>query len=73
MGQDVKEIPSLFIYSYKIEVVYEFVYLRSTITEYLSIDSELNKWIGKAATTLQAHKTCMVQQQADRTYQSPCI
>jgi len=43
MGQDVKEIPSLFIYSYKIEVVYEFVYLGSTTTDNLFIDSVLNK------------------------------
>ena len=52
MGQDIKEIPSLFIHNYKLEVVHEFVYLGSTITENLSIDSELNKQIGKAAMTL---------------------
>ena len=52
MGQDIKEIPSLFIHNYKLEVVHEFVYLRSTITDNLSIDSELNKRIGKAAMTL---------------------
>ena len=33
MGQDIKEIPSLFIHNYKLEVVHEFVYLRSTITD----------------------------------------
>ena len=27
MGQDIKEIPSLFIHNYKLEVVHEFVYL----------------------------------------------
>ena len=52
MGQDIKEIPSLFIYNYKLEVAHEFVYLGSTITDNLSIDSELNKRIGKAAMTL---------------------
>ena len=52
MGQDIKEIPSLFIHNYKLEVVHEFVYLGSTITENLFIDSELNKRIGKAAMTL---------------------
>ena len=66
-GQDIKEIPSLFIHNYKLEVIHEFVYLRSTMTENLSIDSELNKRIGKA------HKTSMVQQQAFRSYQSQCI
>ena len=52
MVQDIKEIPSLFIHNYKLEVVHEFVYLGSTITDNLSIDSELNKRIGKAAMTL---------------------
>ena len=52
MGQDIKEIPSLFIHTYKLEVIHEFVYMASTITDNLSIDSELNKRIGKAAMTL---------------------
>ena len=52
MGQDIKEISSLFIHNYKLEVIHEFVYLGSTITENLSIDSELNKRIGEAAMTL---------------------
>ena len=52
MGQDIKEIPSFFIRNYKLEVVHEFVYLGSTITDNLFIDSELNKRIGKAAMTL---------------------
>ena len=52
MGQDIKEIPSLFINNYKLEVVLEFVYLGSIITDNLSIDSELNKRIEKAAMTL---------------------
>ena len=42
-GQDIKEIPSLFIHNYKLEVVHEFVYLGSTITDNLFIDGELNK------------------------------
>ena len=52
MGQDIKKIPSLFIHNYKLEVVHEYVYLGSTITDNLSIDSELNKRIGKATMTL---------------------
>ena len=52
MGQHIQEIPSLFIHNYKLEVIHEFVYLGSTITDNLSIDSELNKQIGKAAMTL---------------------
>ena len=52
MRQDIQEIPPLFIHNYKLEVVHEFVYLGSTITDNLSIDSELNKRIGKAAMPL---------------------
>ena len=52
MGQDIKEIPSLFIHNYKPEVIHEFVYLGSTITDNQSIDSQLNNRIGKAAMTL---------------------
>ena len=48
MGQDIKEIPTLFIHNYKLEVIHEFVYLGSTITDNLSIDSELNKQIGNS-------------------------
>ena len=43
MRQDIKEIPSLFIHNYKLEVIHEFVYLGSAITDNLSIDSELSK------------------------------
>ena len=43
MGQEIKEIPSLFIHNYKLEVIHEFVYLGSIITANLSIDCELNK------------------------------
>ena len=43
MGQDITETPSLFIHNYKLEVIHEFVYLRPTITNNLSISSELNK------------------------------
>ena len=42
----------LFIHNYKLVVIYEFVYLGSTITDNLSIVSELNKQIGKAAMKL---------------------
>ena len=52
MGQDFKEIPSLFIHNYKLEVIHEFVYLGSTITDNLFIDTELNKRIGKVAMIL---------------------
>ena len=59
MGQDIKEIPSLFIHNIKQEVVHEFVYLGSTITDNLSIDGELNKRIQKAAMTLTGLTKCV--------------
>ena len=59
MGQDIKEVPLLFIHNYKLEVIHEFVYLGSTITDNLSINSELNKQIGKAATTLSRLTKCV--------------
>ena len=46
------QVKGLFIHNYKLEVIHEFVYLGSTITDNLSIDSELNKRIGQAAMTL---------------------
>ena len=61
MEQDIKETPSPFIYNYnyKLEVIHEFVYLGSTITDNLSIDSAPNKQIGKAATILSRLTKCV--------------
>ena len=64
MGQDIKEIPSLFIHNYKLEVVHEFVYLGSTIIDNLSIDSELNKrkgWDTKLIHSLKAKAHAMAR------------
>jgi len=52
IGQDTMELPSFHIDDYQLEVVHEFVYLGSTITDNLSLENEINKRIGKAATTL---------------------
>ena len=52
LGQDVDTPPIITIANYQLEVVHEFTYLGSTITDNLSLDAELNKRIGKAATTL---------------------
>ena len=52
MGQGVEEPPSIHIQDYELETVHEFMYLGSTVTDNLTLDSELNKCIGKAATTL---------------------
>ena len=52
MGQDVDAPPVITIDNYQPEVVHEFTYPGSTITDNLSLDAELNERIGKAATTL---------------------
>ena len=52
LGQDVDTPLVITINNYQLEVVHEFTYLGSTTTDNLSLDAELNKRIGKAATTL---------------------
>ena len=52
LGQDVDTPPVITINNYQLEVVHEFTYLGFTITDNLSLDAELNKRIGEAATTL---------------------
>ena len=56
MEQDVDVPPSISIHEYELEAVHEFAYLGSTITDSLSLETELNRRIGKAATTLQSDK-----------------
>ena len=52
IGQDVSNIPNISIGDYTLEVVKNFTYLGSTISSNLSLDSELNTRIGKAATAM---------------------
>ncbi|XP_062849141.1 uncharacterized protein LOC134311436 [Trichomycterus rosablanca] len=52
MGQGVDLPPNICISEHELEVVRDFVYLGSTISDSLSLDSELNKHIGKASTTM---------------------
>ncbi|XP_069187112.1 uncharacterized protein [Procambarus clarkii] len=52
MGLGVNISPDIAISNFKLEVVHDFVYLGSTIFESLSLDTELNKRIGKASTTM---------------------
>ena len=54
MTQDVDSPPNITILEHELEVVNDFVYLGSTISDTLSLDSELNKRIGKAATTISS-------------------
>ena len=52
MGQDVSSAPNISIGDYTLEVVDEFVYLGSTVSSNLSVDTKLNARIGKASTTM---------------------
>ena len=46
------ELPAITIDDYEFDVGEQFTYLDSTITDNLSLDTEIDKRIGKAATTL---------------------
>ena len=46
------ELPAITIDDYELDVVEQLTYLGSTITNNLSLDTEIDKRIGKAATTL---------------------
>ena len=52
LGQDTAAPPIITIDDYELDVVRQFTYLGSTITDNLSLDTEIDKRIGKAATTL---------------------
>ena len=52
LSQDVDTPPVITIDNYQLEVVHVFTYVGSTITDNLSLDADINKRIGKAATML---------------------
>ena len=52
LGQDIPAPPVITIDDYELKVVHQFMYLGSTITNNHSLDAEIDKRIGKAATTL---------------------
>ena len=59
LSQDTPTTPAITIGDQQLDVVHQFTYLGSTITDNLSLDAELDKRIGKAASTL-AHLTARV-------------
>ena len=59
LGQDIPAPPVITINDYELKVIHQFMYLGSTITDNLSLDPEIDKRIGKAATTL-THLTSRV-------------
>ena len=54
MGQDVDSPPSISISDHELGVVHNFVHLGSTISDSFALDMEVNKHIGKAATTMSS-------------------
>ena len=52
LGQDILAPPVITINDYELKVIHQFTYFGFTITDNLSLDPEINKRIGKAATTL---------------------
>ena len=52
LGQGTESPPIITIDEYELDAVHQFTHLGSTITDNLSLDAELDKRIGKAATTL---------------------
>ena len=54
MAQDVDSPLNITILGHELDVVIDFVYLGPTISDTLSLDSELNKRIGRAATTISS-------------------
>ena len=52
LGQDTPAPLVIVIDDYQLDAVHQFTYLGSTITDNFSLDAEIDKRIGKAATTL---------------------
>ena len=52
MSQDTESLPAITINNYQLDVVKEFTYLGSTMTDNLSMDSEISRRIGRATSTL---------------------
>ena len=59
LWQDIMELPAITIDDYELDVVEQFPYLGSTITDSLSLDTEIDKRNGKAAITI-VHLTSRV-------------
>ena len=54
LGQDTMKLPAITIDDIELDVVEQFAYLGSTVTDNLSLDTEIDKRIGRPATTLVA-------------------
>ena len=72
MGQDTNSPLVISINDRELNVIHDFVYLGSAIPDTLSLDAELNRRIGKAATTMtRLTKKAWNNSQADRAHKDP--
>ena len=72
MEQDVDVPPSISMHEYELEAVHEFAYNGSTITDSVSLETELNRRIGGSYYTLQDDKS-LDKQQAHRAHENTGI
>ena len=78
MAQDANEFPSFNINDHMLEIVDEFTYLGSTICANLSLDKEIDRRIGKAASTMSKlskrvwENKCLTANTKIRIYQA-CV
>ena len=52
LGQNVEVEPTIIVHNNELEVVHQFRYLGSTVSDNLSLGVEINKWFGKAESAL---------------------
>ena len=66
MSQDTESLPTITINNYQLDVVKEFTYFDSVVTDNLSMDSEISRRIGRATSRLaRLSKRGVGQQQTD--------
>ena len=71
MGQGVGVPPSISIHESELEAAHEFAFLGSTITDSLSLETEINRCIGMAAITLsRLTKKSLNKQQSHRAHEN---
>ena len=65
MSQDTESRPTITIKNYQLDVAKEFTYLGSTVTDNLSMDSEISRRLGRAINVCQVLKAGVQQRQTD--------
>ena len=74
MGQEVKQPPVITVDNYELEVMHQFMYLGSTITDNLFVSAEINRWISWASTThFRLIKESVGEQQTHCPHQNSSI